>query len=235
MFFPPLRSRQRVDELMDDPNADPEQLRKALRYIRAINILLGYTRVTLKYLDRFSTRWKRGETIHIVDYATGSADLPRAILQWADRRGWDVRVTGIDLHEKTVREAQSASSDPRLKIACASALDVPFAAGSFDYAVTSLFLHHLDAADAARVLSSMAAVSRRGIIAGDLLRNRRAYAWIKLLTLAANPMVKHDAPASVAQAFSPAEAIALRNASGATFAEYRKHFGHRFVLAGEKA
>ncbi|CAN5380632.1 class I SAM-dependent methyltransferase [soil metagenome] len=219
---------------MDDPDADPRLLRKALRYIRAINILLGYTRVTLNYLDQFSARWKRGETIHIVDYATGSADLPRAILKWADRRGWDVRVTGIDLHEHTASQAQAAGNDPRLKIVCGSALDVPFANGSFDYAITSLFLHHLDTPDAARVLSSMAAVSRRGIIAGDLLRNRRAYTWIKLMTLLANPIVKHDAPASVAQGFTRDEVLTMRDAACVGFAQYRKHFGHRFVLAGEK-
>ena len=78
-------------------------------------------------------------------------------------------------------------------------------------------------------------VARRGIIAADLLRRRRAYAWITLFTLAANPMVKHDARVSVAQAFTKEEILALRDRAGARFAQYHEHFAHRFALAGEKA
>ena len=43
------------------------------------------------------------------------------------------------------------------------------------------------------MLATMSRVSRRGIIAADLIRDTRAYAWITLFTLFANPMVKHDA------------------------------------------
>jgi len=234
MWMPSLTTRNRTREWMDDPSADPEQLRKSLRYIRRMNAILGYSRLTLRYFERFSQRWKRGETIRILDYATGSADMPRAILAWADRRGWDVRVTGIDLIEKTAKEAVAETNDLRLTIVCADALSVPFDAGSFDYAHTALFLHHLDTPDAAKVLASMARVSRRGIIAADLLRNRRAYAWIKLLTLRANPMVQNDGPASVAQAYTKAEVLAMCAEAGLDWVHFRKHFGHRFVLAGEK-
>ena len=98
-----------------------------------------------------------------------------------------------------------------------------------------MFLHHLDDASAAAALREMARVSRRGVIAADLLRHRRAYAWITLFTLFASDMVRHDARASVAQAFTWDEVLALRERAGLTFAKYHRHFGHRFVLAGERA
>lgn len=234
MWMSSLKTRQRSNEWMDDPGADPELLRLSLRYIRRMNFLLGYSRASLGYLERFSRRWKRGQTIRILDFATGSADMPRCILRWADRRGWDVRVTGIDLIEKTAKTAVAETNDPRLTIACADALNLPFEPDSFDYAHTALFLHHLDTPDAVKVLASMARVAKRGIIAADLLRNRRAYAWIKLMSLRANPMVKNDGPASVAQAYTQAEVLDLREQAGVQFAQFHKHFGHRFVLAGEK-
>jgi SAM-dependent methyltransferase len=228
-----LNTRRCEAEWMDAPDADPVLLHKSLAYIRRINLLLGYTRATLHHLEAFSTSWRPGETIRIIDLATGSADIPRAILRWAKGRKLDIHVVGVDLHAKTAAEA-AQSRDPRLRIVRADVLDLPFADGSFDYALTNMFLHHLDDRQIVTVLKNMARVARRGIIAADLLRNRRAYAWIVLFTLLANPMVRHDARISVAQALSKTEVMALRNAAGLGFASYFRHFGHRFVLAGEK-
>jgi ubiquinone/menaquinone biosynthesis C-methylase UbiE len=230
-----LRTRRRQPEWMDAPTADPAQLRRSLGYLRRINTLLGYTRATLWHLRRFGKRWRRGETIRILDVGTGSADVPRAILRLADRRGFDVWVVGVDLHADTARAAlTSGPPDPRLSIVRADAVRLPFADRSFDYAITSTFLHHLDDADAVRALAEMGRVARRGIIAADLLRHRRAYAWVTLLTMFANPMVRHDGRVSVAQAFTKPEVLAMRERAGLGFARYYRHFGHRFVLAGER-
>jgi ubiquinone/menaquinone biosynthesis C-methylase UbiE len=116
----------------------------------------------------------------------------------------------------------------------ADVLNLPFPDHSFDYALTAMFLHHLSDQQAIDVLRVMNRVSRRGLIAADLLRHRRAYAWITLLTAGANPMVRHDARISVQQAFTKPEVLAMRNAAGIEFTQYFPHFGHRFILAGEK-
>ena len=234
-----LLARRRTAEWMDAADADPAELRRSLAFIRRINRLLGYTRSTLHHLDRFSRGWLPGETIRVLDVATGSADIPLAILRWAGRRGLDVRVVGIDLHAATAREAADAAravgiDRSRLRIVRGDALHLPFADGSFDYALSAMFLHHLDDADAVRVLREISRVARRGVIVADLLRHRRAYAWISLFTLFAGPMVRHDARASVAQAFNREEVRRLADAAGLGFASYHRHFGHRFVLAGEK-
>ena len=263
-WFPPLRSRQRQAEWMDDPAADPGDLRRSLAYIRRINTLLGYTRASVGHLRRFSRNWRPGETIRILDVATGSADIPRAMLRWADRRGFDVRIVAVDIHATMLKlaaqepdprtpspgtsgegrgegphptpppEYRERGNTQRLRFVQADALQLPFPDVSFDYAHTAMFLHHLDDAAAAAVLREMARVSRRGIVAADLLRHRRAYAWISLFTLGAGPMVRHDARASVAQAFNKAEVLRLRDQAGVGFARYYRHFGHRFALAGER-
>jgi ubiquinone/menaquinone biosynthesis C-methylase UbiE len=232
--FHSLSQRQRQEEWLDAPDADPEQLRKSLRYIRWVNRLFRYTHATLSHLERFSVRWKRDQIIRILDIATGSADIPWAILKWAGRRGFDVRVVGVDLHPRIAFEAAASMIDSRFKVFRADALRLPFADGSFDYAITNMFLHHLDDEQIVAVLRDMARVSRHGVIAADLVRNRRAYFWIKVFSLLANPMVKHDAPISVAQAFTKAEVLHLRDWAGLDFAAYYPHFAHRFVLAGEK-
>jgi ubiquinone/menaquinone biosynthesis C-methylase UbiE len=157
-------------------------------------------------------------------------------VRWGERRGFDIEVIGIDLHENTCRNAAIARrGQPRVRIVRADALNLPFEPGSFDYAISGLFLHHLSDADAVSVLKAMDRVSRRGIIVGDLVRSARAYGWIVLFTLFANAMVKHDARVSVAQAYTHQEVLALRERAGLHYARYYRHFAHRFVLTGEKS
>jgi ubiquinone/menaquinone biosynthesis C-methylase UbiE len=224
---------------MDTPAAEPAELRRSLAYIRRVNAVLGYHQAMLKHLRRFAARWEPRETISVLDVATGSGDLPRAVLRCAAWRDVDVRVTAVDLHATTLSVARQLTPrarypESRLRFVRADALRLPFADGAFDYATTSMFLHHLTDDDAAAAVGEMARVARRGIVVADLLRHRRAYAWITLFTLASGAMVKHDARASVAQAFTEPEVLDLRDRAGVPWAKYHRHFGHRFVLAGEK-
>lgn len=227
--------RRREREWMDEPHADADQLRRSLRFIRRVNRFLGYTRVTINHLERFSHRWPPGKPIRILDIATGSADIPLVILGWAKRRGHDVKVVGLDLHSATIQHAQAAAAnEPRLCIVRGDARRLPFANASFDYCMANMFLHHLDEAEVIAVLAEMDRVASRGLIVSDLLRDARAHRWIKLLTLLSNPMAKHDAAASVAQAFTGDEIRSLAQRAGLSYAHLDLHFGRRFALTGEK-
>jgi ubiquinone/menaquinone biosynthesis C-methylase UbiE len=225
-----LTERRRQREWMDLPDADPGELRHSLGFIQRINTLLGYTRATIKHLERFSRTWKQGQRIDIVDLATGSADIPRAILRWADRKGFNVHIVGIDRHPVTVRAADAGPPDPRLRIIQGDVFNLPFGPGSFDYALTAMFLHHLDDGEVVGVLKTMSLLARRGIIVADLLRHYRAYAWISLFTAFSSPMLRHDAKVSVGQAFSKSEILRLAAEAGLNSARYYRHFGHRFAL-----
>jgi ubiquinone/menaquinone biosynthesis C-methylase UbiE len=226
--------RERQQEWMDEPGADPRLLDKSLRYIRAINRCLMYTRATVSHFERFSQGWEPGARVTVLDVATGTADVPAALVRWGKRRGFDVRVVGVDLHDGTIRAAVGMGLDPRIAMVRADALRLPFADGSFDYVMSSMFLHHLDDDVVVRVLREMDRVARRGVVAADLLRGRRAAMWIRLFTLLANPMVRHDAVASVGQSFREAEIVELTRRAGLGYARYHGHFAHRFVVAGEK-
>jgi ubiquinone/menaquinone biosynthesis C-methylase UbiE len=230
-----LSQRMRQAEWMDEPNVDPAELRRSLKFIRRVNALFGYTRATLSHFDRFARSWKNDQSITILDVATGSADIPRAIARWAKQRQLDVRIVGLDRHALTAQMAhEQIHLEPNIEIVRGDALRLPFADGSFDYVTTNMFLHHLDDDAVARVLAEMNRVARRGIVAADLLRNQRAYFWITLFTLFSSKMLKHDARVSIAQAFDEPEIKQLRDRAGLGYARFFHHFGHRFVLAGEK-
>ena len=230
----PLESRQLEPEWMDDPAADPGELADALRFIRRVNRGLQYADATVSHLARFSPAWPTDRPTTLLDVATGSADIPAAVLRWADRAGRDVRVTGLDLHAATLRLAADHVRDPRLTLVRGDALALPFPDRSHDYVLCGMFLHHLPEPAVVAALREMDRVARRGVVVADLLRSRRAYAWISLFTLAANRMVRHDARGSVAAAFTEPELVALRDQAGLTYARPFRHFGHRLVLAGER-
>lgn len=230
-----MKSRQRTEELMDAPSANEATLRASLDFIERVNRRLGYTRALIAHLSAMIERdFPHGSPtpIRILDIATGSADVPRAILDWARGR-YDVQIVGVDLHPVTLQIAAEQSREylDRLQCMRADALALPFDAVSFDYVITSMFLHHLDDEQIVKVLSSAKDIARHGVIAADLIRNRRALFWISAFTMFSNPMVKHDARASVRQAFTLREFAALAERAGLHDAKVQKHFGHRLVMA----
>lgn len=232
MPFDFLRNRRlRAAERMDDDHADPAELRRSLAFIRRVNRFLGYARSVVAHVDRLTRGWPAHRPLEILDLATGSADIPRAILAWADRRGHDVRITAVDRHPVTVAEARAAGpADGRLTILQADVFALPFADCSFDLVMSAMFLHHLDEAGIVEVLRTMSRLARHGILAADLLRARRAYLWIGAFTTFSTPMVRHDARASVAQALTAAEVMDLARRAALCRPQLHRGFAHRFIL-----
>jgi ubiquinone/menaquinone biosynthesis C-methylase UbiE len=142
---------------------------------------------------------------------------------------------GVDRQRATIDVARARTTDRRITFVQADALDLPFESGSFDYVTANMFLHHLSDEEAVAVMRTAARIARRGVILADLLRHYRAYLWISLLTLGAGKMVRHDAKASIGQAFTKPEVLRLANRAGLNFVQYYRHFAHRFVLAGQKS
>jgi ubiquinone/menaquinone biosynthesis C-methylase UbiE len=230
-----LAHRQRSAEWMDDPAVDQDKLRHSLEFIRRINRMLGYAGRSLWHFKRFSRRWKPGQRIVIADVATGSADIPIAIVRWGRAAGFDVRVVAIDLHERTINVARQWTDDPeRLQFVRGDARRLPLADGGVDYAMCNMFLHHLSDEEARQSIAELNRISRRGIVLADLIRNRRMYFWTNLATLASTPIVRHDAVTSILQCFTRQELLDLAHAAGVGYAKCFTHFGHRMVLAGEK-
>jgi ubiquinone/menaquinone biosynthesis C-methylase UbiE len=231
-----LRRRQELTELMDDPGVDKAALATSLRFIRGVNRWLGGTRAVLGHVKRWSRRWNADQEVTFLDVATGSADIPLALVRWARPRGFRVRVVGLDLHATTLELAREhvnrfAEKDA-ITLVRGDALALPFADRSIDYVMCSMFLHHLSDADAARAVSEMVRVARRGVIVNDLRRTWFARAGIFLLTLFADPVDKHDARVSVQKAWVRAEVEAWRE--HAPWLVYHQHVPARFTLAGER-
>jgi ubiquinone/menaquinone biosynthesis C-methylase UbiE len=107
----------------------------------------------------------------------------------------------------------------------ADAFLLPFRDASFDVVWCSLFLHHFEFADAARLLAEMRRVARRYVIALDLERSRLAYRFLPLTRplFGWHAVTVHDGMASVQAGFTRVELADLAESAGLRRARVRRH------------
>ena len=227
---------------MDDPAVDRDQLDGALRFIRGVNKRLGGVSSLIRHLEPWSRRWPTDRPVTMLDIGTGSADLPLEAVRWARGRGFDLRVTGIDLHATTLELAQDhVDAEPELagaitlQQADALALDETFADGSFDYVHAGLFLHHLSDIQIMLVLRLMDRIAAHGIVWNDLVRSTVGRAFIHAVTVGKPDIIRHDARVSVEAGFTRSEVLDYAKRLDLTYCTYSWNlFTHRFTLAGER-
>lgn len=213
-----MNTRSTEPELLDLETPPPGERVRIAGYLAFVNRWLGGTAAVAHHLRDVK------EPAVVLDVAAGAADIPRDL----SRRFPNLKCVAFDLSEWMLA---LASGIPRIR---GDVRRFPFRDRSVDYVITTHFFHHLTDDQIVGALREFNRVARRGIIVNDLLRNRRALFWIKLLTLGANRYVKYDGPQSVRKAFTVPEIEALARRAGVDWLRVTRHFAHRFTLAGER-
>lgn len=231
MGFPQHRCRE--PEIQDQPDLHPERLRHALSGLARLNFLSATARPYFRPLRALQGEL-RLERLRILDLACGGGDVTIALWQRAMRAGLDWRLAGCDLNPLSVEAARArarqAAADVHFFVHDLLARPVPT---SFDAVICSLFLHHLDEAEAVALLRSLASLGTRLILIHDLDRSRigltLAYLASRLVTR--SPVIHTDAPRSVRAAFRPSEALALAAEAGLHGATIHRCWPWRWLLA----
>lgn len=224
-------------ELMDETDLDPIELAVNFRDIRRVNRLLGGTTTTLRHLPELLTGLPADQIITVLDLATGSADIPIALADWAARHGRRFEITASDVSDDILAIAREhLSSHPDIVLAKYDARDVPLPDGSVDIVLCSLSLHHFDLQDAVRVLREMHRLARIGFILNDLRRSRLGYvaAWIAARATTRNRLSRHDAPLSVRRAYTPRELKELLHMAGIRNARVTNHLWFRMAAVARR-
>lgn len=200
-----LATRAQHDELMDDPAIGFAEFAQTLREIERINRRTGAYRPTLQAVRRLIPRAHPAtEPIRILDIGFGNGDVLRRIAAWAQTRGLTVELSGVDLNPWSQQAAQRVTP---------AALPIEYVTSNiFDFIphapyhiiINSLFTHHLSNTDVVRIMQWMTAQARWGWFINDLHRHRIPYYFIRsyVRVCGYNRLVRHDAPLSVARAFT---------------------------------
>lgn len=221
---------EQIDRL-DQPPAD---MARSLADLARTNRLFGGTQTVLHHVARLLRNVPPGTSVRVLDIATGSADIPRALHAWGQRRGLDIFVVGVDNHPAALRSASQDLDPPAL--VQADALALPFAPRTFDLALCALAFHHFGFAASARVLAAMDALTTRGFVVSDLRRDKPTLWGVQAaLTLGrTHAFTRHDGPASVRRAWPLREYRQMVGLSGVQGVRIHTHWYFRVALVQEK-
>ncbi len=97
------------------------------------------------FIDRLVDRTEILENQIILDIATGTAVIPRKII---NKNIPGIHITGLDITESMLRqgkkEISKAHINTTLSLTCADAMKLPYSDHSFDVVVSGLASHHMD-------------------------------------------------------------------------------------------
>jgi SAM-dependent methyltransferase len=241
MIMPFVPRRRRGPELMDLPpeNYSQSEYAGSLADIRKVNRFLGDYSALLKYFSALVSGIEAppGRPIKVLDVATGSADIPAAIVKWARRHGKNVVVTAVDINPLAVREAAAfTQAYPEITVAVADGFSLPFEDHSFDIVLCTKTLHHFNDEDTVRLLKEVNRVAATGCIIVDLRRSWVAWLLISMLTrlFTRNRLTQHDGPMSVLRSYTVPEMDALAERAGLAGGRVKKEPFWLMVVTGRK-
>lgn len=222
-----FKTRSLKPERIDTGDYTPAEYATFLKEIKLINRLTGDMRALRKSLFTEIERQNLRE-FSVLDVGGGSGEILREVSRFADRTGRKARLVGLDLNEVSARSILSGEADA----VRGDALKLPFDDGAFDFAICSLFTHHLGDEEIVAVLREMSRVSRLGIFVIDLHRHRFAYALYQLFCFAfrISPLVREDGSLSILRGFKPRELEELGLRAGLENVSVERCLVYRVIL-----
>jgi len=232
-----LATRIRDDELMDQPGLPVSQHDRALAGLQRVNT---WSRTASRiWTALHSLAIRRNLTqLRLLDLACGGGDVCVKLAQLADANGVCVDIQGWDRSRTAVEFATRAAARKQLRSVSFFERDVlndPIS-GEFDAVISTLFFHHLEAADAVRLLRKMSASAKHAVLVDDLRRTKLGY-WLArwgTRLLSRSPVVHFDGPISVRSAFTCAEFRALAAEAGLDKLDIETHWPQRFLARWER-
>ena len=216
-----------IPELLDTDSGTPAEIAASLTDLSRINRWFGGVRTTQMLVERVAGR-TRARSLSLLEVAAGSGDVPKAISQRLEPSGVHLEVTLMDRAASHIHDGQRAVAG--------DVLALPFADASFDLVSSCLFIHHLPPPDLVQSVNEGLRVCRIALLINDVVRNPLhlglVYAGYPLYR---GRLTRHDAPASVRQAYTPKEMKEMLRKTTAAQVEIHSHYLFRMGVIAWKS
>lgn len=215
-------------EWLDDDLGTPEEIRQSFDDLWRINRWLGGVSGCLHLLDRYFAR-SGSRHARILDVGAGDSRLAAHLQSQLARSSRSAQFVALDRRLSHLRSGNHAPGKPSRIVA--DVFQLPFTAESFDVVICNLFLHHFSEDEAVRLLRRLGGIASRAVLINDLERNLLSYIFIRLAwPFARSRVTRHDAAASVRQAYTKEELAALAARAGFTDFEVERLPAYRLGL-----
>jgi hypothetical protein len=218
--------RRPTRELLDSDSGTSREIAASLADLRRVNRWFGGIHTTRRMVEHVARSTGRSE-FSLLEVAAGSGDVPRHVRELLRRQGIELRLTMLD------RSASHLDHSDSLVVA--DALALPFPDASFDLVSSGLFAHHLCPERVLELVRQALRACRVAVLINDLIRNPihlgLVYAGFPLYR---SRLTRHDAPASVRQAYTPGEMRELVTRAGAARVDVRRYYLFRMGVVGWK-
>ena len=205
-----------IAELLDSDAGTPDEVAASLADLRRINRWFGGTHTTRRMVKRIA-HTTNSASLSLLEVAAGSGDVPRATRDSLAGHGIRLDITLLD------RVASHVGTGARSIVG--DALALPFRDASFDLVGCGLFAHHLSPEQLVQFVTEGLRVCRRAVLINDLIRHPVHLAMVYAGSpLYRSRLTRHDAPASVRQAYTPREMAEILDQTAAVRIEIGRYY-----------
>jgi ubiquinone/menaquinone biosynthesis C-methylase UbiE len=218
--------RTPTPELLDSDAGTPIEIAASLADLCRINRWFGGTDTTLRMMERVA-RTTASNSLSLLEVAAGAGYVPRAARDRLARQGIHLDVTLLDRAASHVGNGGCS--------VVGDALALPFTDSSFDLVSSVLFAHHLFPDQLVEFVRESLRVCRKAVLINDLIRDPIHLALVYSgWPLYRSRITRHDAPASVRQAYTPEEMREILRCTDATRIEIDPCFLYRMGVIAWK-
>lgn len=199
-------SRRPATEWLDDPALPVGDMTESLGDLAGVDRAWGGSSILARWLlARIPSRETRPASI--LDVGAGSALPTRRLRRHLAEAGIDARVFALDLQWRHLAAGARMEDREPLPGLAADAFRLPLPAGSVDWVVATLLLHHFSPDELSKLFLEIRRVARLGFALVDLRRHRAPLAFVAVAGRFAfqSRVSVHDGIASVRQAYTPEE------------------------------
>jgi ubiquinone/menaquinone biosynthesis C-methylase UbiE len=223
--------RVAIAELLDTDSGTPAEITGSLSDLRWFNQRFGGISTAESMIRRVAAQFGVS-SLSLLEVAAGSGYVPGTARQHLKQDGLRLEITLLD---RAPSHLGSTNSNGGNRAVVGDALALPFPDSSFDLVSSTLFAHHFTPSQIVQFVNEGLRVCRAAVLINDLVRQPLHLALAYLGSpLYRSRITRHDAPASVRQAYTEEEMRALLVQTAAAQVDITRHYLFRMGVIAWK-